>query len=211
MFTGIIEEIGLINKISKQDSGKRFKIQAHKILEDLKIDQSVAVNGVCLTVVDIGSEFFSADAVAETLKKSTLRQSKKDESVNLERALKLQDRLGGHIVQGHVDGIGVIKDLEKKPGGSILLIEIPVELNKYCILEGSISIDGVSLTIAKKEKNILTLALIPHTMTNTIFQYKKVSDLVNIEVDFFAKYVEQFLDKTRETKITSEWLKQQGF
>lgn len=211
MFTGIIEEIGSIKNIAQNGPGKSFEIKAHKILEDLKIDQSVAVNGVCLTVVEVGKDTFFADAVAETLDKSTLAHLKKNEAVNLERALRLQDRLGGHLVQGHVDGVGIITTLKRETGGSTLLIRIPFELQQYSIAKGSIAIDGVSFTIAKKKENLITIAVIPHTMSHTIFQFRKTGDSVNIEVDFFAKYIEQFMSKAGETKISSEWLKQQGF
>jgi riboflavin synthase len=169
------------------------------------------VNGVCLTVVEIDNCFFSADAVMETLARSTLFQLKRNDKVNLERALRLQDRLGGHLVQGHVDGIGIIQRLTQTPHTSSLAVEIPEELERYTIAKGSIAIDGVSLTIAKKENNLITVAIIPHTRQQTIVQFKKAGDAVNIEVDFLAKYIEQFVSKTGETKITSEWLKQQGF
>ena len=211
MFTGIIEEIGYIKNISAQGSGKRLEFQGQKIIEDLSPGQSIAVNGVCLTVVNIKNHTFIADAIAETLSKTTLAQIKTGEPVNFERAIRFQDRLGGHLVQGHVDDVGIIKQIEKKATEVIFAIEIPITLQKYCISKGSIAIDGVSLTIANKNKNLLTVAVIPHTLTNTTFQYKKVEDNVNIEVDLIAKYVEQFLQNSGETKINSEWLKQQGF
>ncbi len=211
MFTGIIEEIGSIKSIVQRGPGKTFEIKAHKILEDLKIDQSVAINGVCLTAVKIEEDSFFADAVGETLDKTTLQQVKKGDPVNLERALRLQDRLGGHLVQGHVDGVAIIHSLKNETGRSTLVIKIPFELQHYSIAKGSIAIDGVSLTIAEKKENIITIAIIPHTMSHTIFQFKKTGDTVNIEVNFFAKYIEQFMSKTGETKISSEWLKQQGF
>jgi len=211
MFTGIIEETGTIRNMVRRGPSLRLEIWAKIILEDLKADQSVAVNGVCLTAVEIGDSYFAADAVAETLEKSTLLHLKKNDNVNLERALRLQDRLGGHLVQGHVDGVGVIRQLTHEPHGSILVIEIPEDLQRYTIAKGSIAIDGVSLTIAEKKLNVLTVAVIPHTMQGTVFQFKKTGDNVNIEVDLMAKYVEQFVNKTGETKITMEWLKQQGF
>ena len=211
MFTGIIEEIGTIKEIVLEGSGKRIQVSAGKILDDLTIDQSVAVNGVCLTVVEIGNNFFSADAVAESLERSTLSQLKRNDNVNLERALRLQDRLGGHFVQGHVDGVGQIRQVNQSPNASSLVIEIPVELELYTISKGSIAIDGISLTIANKENQLITLAIIPHTWKQTILQFKKAGDRINIEVDFLAKYIEQFINKSGETKITSQWLKHQGF
>lgn len=211
MFTGIIEEIGTVKEIVQRGSGKRIQVWAKQILDDIAVDQSVAVNGVCLTVVEIGKDFFTADAVAETLLKSTLSRLARNDKVNLERALRLQDRLGGHLVQGHVDGVGIIQQLTQTSHANSLGVEIPAELERYTISKGSIAFDGVSLTIAKKEQNLITIAVIPHTWQQTIFQFKKSGDTVNIEVDFLAKYIEQFINKTGETKITSEWLKQQGF
>ncbi len=211
MFTGIIEEIGVIKNIHVGAEKRRFTISAQKILPDLEIDHSVAVNGVCLTVVHKDAFSFSADAVAETLHKTTLGISRVSDRVNLERALRLTDRLGGHLVQGHVDGTGKIKSLISGAEGATLELEIPTELGCYTIAKGSIAIDGVSLTIAEKSNNLIKLALIPHSLNQTIFQFKRTGDSVNIEVDFFAKYIEQFLNKSGETKISQAWLKQQGF
>jgi len=211
MFTGIIEEIGAIKNITAQGDGKRFQISARKVLEDLKIDQSVAVNGVCLTVVKIANNSFFADAVGETLAKSTLQEMKNGSAVNLEQALRLSDRLGGHIVQGHVDGIGTVDKIIYGENGSLLDITIPQTLSVYTISKGSIAINGVSLTIAEKKENRLKIAVIPHTYSNTVFKFNKIGDYVNIEVDFFAKYIEQFLSKSSKNKITLGWLAQQGF
>ena len=211
MFTGIIEEIGIIKSIKPQGSGKQFRISAKKILDDLEVDQSVSVNGVCLTAVNVEKNCFYADAVGETLARTTLKDIPTNAPVNLERALRLQDRLGGHLVQGHVDGIGRIKNINPESGGIIIKIDIPESLSDYTIQKGSISIDGVSLTIADKSKNIVTVAVIPHTLNHTILQYYKNGDNINIEVDFFAKYIEQFMKKSSETKITTQWLKQEGF
>ncbi len=211
MFTGIVEEIGTIKEIVSLGSGKRIQVKAEKILDDLAVDHSVAVNGACLTVVEIGNNFFAADAVAESLARSTLSQLKRNDKVNLERALRLQDRLGGHLVQGHVDGVGTIRQANQSPHSSLLMIEIPEELEPYTIPKGSITFDGVSLTIANKEQKLITVAIIPHTWQQTIFQFKKSGDMVNVEADFLAKYVEQFMRRGSETKITSQWLKQQGF
>lgn len=211
MFTGIIEEIGIVEEIIPYGQGKRFQILANKILDDLSVDQSVSVNGVCLTVIETNDRIFSADAVAETLTKSTLSYLNQNSKVNLERAPRLQDRLGGHLIQGHVDGIGIIRQLSHQPHASTISIEIPRELVRYTINKGSIAFDGISLTIANKEENIITVAIIPHTIKQTTLQHKKAGDRVNVEVDFLAKYIEQLVNKTGETKITSEWLKQQGF
>jgi riboflavin synthase len=162
-------------------------------------------------VVEISKNVFFADAVSETLANSTLKTAQTGDVVNLERALQLSDRLGGHLVQGHVDGIGTIKKIFVGPSGGLLDIKIPEALKNYAIAKGSIAIDGVSLTIAEKDETSLRIAIIPHTFATTIFQQNKSSDSVNIEVDFFAKYIEQFLSQTSKKEITVEWLKQQGF
>jgi len=211
MFTGIIEEIGVVRNVQRRGSGMVLEIATSLLLDDLKVDQSVSVNGVCLTATAVSESSFTADAVAETLAKSTLHQVKKNDRVNLERALRFPDRLGGHLVQGHVDGIGVIRNFVHQPQGSTLVVEIPGDLQRYTISKGSIAIDGVSMTIAEKSANLLTVAIIPHTRQSTVLQFKKAGDEVNIEVDLLAKYVEQFLSKQGETKITLDWLKQQGF
>ncbi len=211
MFTGIIEEIGVIESAVMQAGAMRLQIQAEKVLSDLAVDQSIAVNGVCLTVVSIGDHWFAADAVAETLARSTLSRVQRHDRVNLERALRLQDRLGGHLVQGHVDGIGTIQRVHFAPSGGELTVSIPAELERYTIPKGSIAIDGVSLTIAQKNGPLLTIAVIPHTWQHTTFQFKTSGDAVNIEVDFLAKYVEQLVQRPGETKLSVEWLKHQGF
>lgn len=211
MFTGIIEEIGTVKDIIRHRSSIRINIEADKVLENLAIDHSISINGVCLTVVGIDHEIFSVDAVTETLAKTTLFKFKKNDKVNLERALRIMDRLGGHLVQGHVDAVDTIRRMDIRPEGGTVVVEIPDDLLCYTITKGSIAIDGVSLTIAEKNANLLTIAIIPHTIRQTIFQFKKPGDQVNIEVDFLAKYIEQFLNKTGKSKINSQWLKQQGF
>jgi riboflavin synthase len=212
MFTGLIEESGTIENISKFGDGLRFKIKAGKVLEDTKVDDSISINGVCLTVVEKSKNYFTVEAVEETLKKTTLGNLKVGEKINLERSIKLSDRLGGHLVQGHVDGIGKIVGRKKLKSSVILNIEIPSQLAKYMIDRGSIAIDGISLTIVKTENNLMTLSIIPHTLELTTLSWKKEGDTVNIEVDLIAKYVEKLLDgESKENKITIEWLKKRGY
>lgn len=211
MFTGIIEEIGTIRSVQSAAGKKSFEISASQVLEDLQIDHSISVNGVCLTVRQLKSDAFVADAVEETLNRSTLRNLKENDPVNLERAMRLADRLGGHIVQGHVDGMGKIIRIDQSGGQTTLTIEIPDDMEKYTITKGSIAVNGVSLTIASKQKNHLQIAVIPHTWENTTFKFNRPSDAVNIEVDFFAKYIEQFFSQSSKTKITESWLKEHGF
>ena len=193
MFTGIIEEIGIIDSIIDKPLGMRFKISAIKIMEDLKIGDSIAVNGVCLTVVNCTDNSFFLDIVDETLEKSNLGDLKKGDDVNLERSLKVSDRFGGHIVQGHIETIGVILDKQKKDDGALVSIGLDPEWMRYCIPKGSIAIDGISLTIAKIEANIIKVALIPHTLKNTTLGKKNKSDTLNIETDIIGKYVTNLL------------------
>ncbi|NOZ60522.1 MAG: riboflavin synthase [Calditrichaeota bacterium] len=211
MFTGLIEEIGTVRSIQSAAGKKIFEISASRVLEDLQVDHSIAVNGVCLTVTRLKPDAFFVDAVEETLNRSTLRGLKENDAVNLERAMRLSDRLGGHIVQGHVDGVGKIIRINQNGGQSSLIVEIPENLEKYAIGKGSVAINGVSLTIAAKDGNRLQIAVIPHTWQSTTFQFNHTGDAVNIEVDFFAKYIEQFFSQASKTKITENWLKEQGF
>lgn len=211
MFTGLIEEIGTIKNVERRGNGSRIEIMATKVLSDLQIDHSIAINGVCLTVVQFNDKSFAVDAVAETLAKSTFAQLHTGEQVNLERALRLQDRLGGHFVQGHVDGIGVIKAIGKDTHDNNWTFEIPENLEQFTIPKGSIAIDGVSLTIAVKNRNMITVSIIPHTMKQTIFKNKQIGQNVNIEVDFMAKYIQQFLAPESDSTINLTWLKDKGF
>jgi len=212
MFTGIIEEIGKSALIENIQGGKRIKILASEILEDVKIDDSICVNGVCLTVTGKGKDYFSADAVGETLNKTTLSKLRIGEEVNLERALKLTDRLGGHIVQGHVNGTGSVADIAKLGENYFLEIIIPSGLEKYVIAEGSVTVEGISLTVAKIEGNKIGLSIIPHTWKNTNLRSKKNGDEVNIEVDVIAKYVEKLIKgNKREEGLTELRLKELGY
>lgn len=211
MFTGLIEEIGAIKNVVKRGNGARIEIMATKVLSDLQIDHSIAINGVCLTVVQLNEKSFAVDAVAETLSKSTLAYLQTGEQVNLERALRLQDRLGGHFVQGHVDGIGVIRSIGLDSLDNNWTFEIPEILDQFTIPKGSIAIDGVSLTIAEKNKNMITVSIIPHTLKQTIFKNKQIGQNVNIEVDFMAKYIKQFITPESDSTISIDWLKDRGF
>jgi len=210
MFTGLIEEIGTIENIVRQQDKINLSIKAKKILTDTKIDDSISINGICLTVVDIKTNSFAVQAVRETMQKSTIANWRKGEFVNLERAMKINDRLGGHIVQGHIDGIGTIDKITKLSDTLELEIILPTGKNSYTIEKGSIAIDGISLTIAKKAKDKIRIAVIPHTLNNTTLKDKKVNDKINIEFDFFAKYIQNYLDGTKEV-LTESKLKSWGY
>lgn len=197
MFTGIVEEIGQI----KSFDGSRLVVECLKVLEGTQIGDSIAINGCCQTVVSMSANTFCADVSAETLR--ITKGFKPAEHVNLERALTPQTRMGGHIVQGHVDGTA------KYLGNS--RFEIPQELSRYIVYKGSITIDGVSLTVSKTERNIFEVALIPHTLENTTLQYLKSGDFVNIETDILGRYVEKFLSTQNNSNITENFLRENGF
>ncbi|MCF6271557.1 MAG: riboflavin synthase [Melioribacteraceae bacterium] len=212
MFTGIIEEVGEITKIEKIAGGLKFKVTANKIFSDLKVDDSVAINGVCLTVTNIIENNFWADAVGETLNKTTLKTILNNSFVNLERAVRLKDRLGGHLVQGHVNGIGTITHIKKLGENYLLEIFLPSNLVKYVINEGSIAVEGISLTIAKVTESRITLSIIPHTWNNTNLKSRITGDKVNIETDVIAKYVEKLLNiNDKSDKYSDEWFKKLGY
>ncbi len=208
----VIEEIGKVTKVTSIAGGIRLKIQASKIMEDIKVDDSICINGVCLTATDINNNEFWADAVGETLNKTTLAAIRETEDVNLERSVRLMDRLGGHLVQGHVNGIGTITQIKKLGENYFLEIQVPEILEKYIIEEGSIAIDGISLTIAKLNGTKIGISIIPHTWSNTILKNKKPGDKVNIETDVIAKYVEKLLKNGENIGVfTENWFKNLGY
>jgi riboflavin synthase len=212
MFTGLVEETGTIKRIKQIAGGINLTIRASKIMEDMKIDDSIAVNGVCLTAISVGINEFSADAVGETLKKSTIQSLRENEEINLERSVRLMDRLGGHLVQGHVNGTGTITQINKPGDNYFIEVLVPDNLKKYLIDEGSIAIDGISLTIAKLSGSVVGVSVIPHTWSKTILKNKKVGATVNIETDVIAKYVEKLLLKENgDGKFTENWFKQLGY
>ncbi len=214
MFTGIIEEIGKISSINPIAGGMRIKISSSKILDDISAEDSICVSGVCLTAIIVEDDGFWVDAVGATLEKTTFLQMQLSASVNLERSLKLNDRLGGHFVQGHINGTGSILQINKLGENYFLKIKVDENLEKYLIEEGSITIDGVSLTIAELDGSKVGISLIPHTWHNTIIQYKKIGDKVNVETDVLAKYIEKLLGKNEaddNINITENWLKELGY
>lgn len=192
MFTGIIKDIGKVKSIVTNTEGKIFTIET-KLASDIMVDDSVATNGVCLTAIKVGNNEFTAQAVGVTLAKTTLGQLKKGDPVNLELALRASDRLGGHIVQGHVGGVGTLRAIKKIGNNYEMAFSCDSRLFKYFIPEGSIALDGISLTLAQVEHQHFTVSIIPHTFENTILGTKKIGDLVNIEVDMMAKYLENFI------------------
>jgi riboflavin synthase len=212
MFTGIIEEIGQISGVKQISGGLKIKISIGEFLDDIKVNDSLSVNGVCLTVTQADEQSVLVDAVGETLEKTTLRFIKDGLKVNLERAMRLSDRLGGHLVQGHVNGVGEITQIKKRGDNYYLEIFIPSELHKYIIAEGSIAIDGISLTIAQINEARIGFSIIPHTWNHTILTSAKVGQKVNIETDILAKYIEKLLaDSGKEKKFSEKWFEELGF
>ena len=193
MFTGIIEELGQVIKIQSVNKGLYFTITAKVVMDDLTIGNSIAINGVCLTVVKVEKNNFSLDLVKETIDKSNLGEVTEGSLVNLERALKVSDRLGGHILQGHVESVGVILDKEESKNETIISVGLDPQWMRYCIPKGSIGLDGVSLTIAAIKENIVEIALIPHTLKNTTLGQKEKSDTLNVETDVIGKYIDRLL------------------
>ncbi|MFT4553887.1 MAG: riboflavin synthase [Chlamydiales bacterium] len=192
MFTGLVEELATVKAIYNVKKGKRLEITAKKILEDIELGASIAVNGCCLTVVDIGDGYCGFDVVQETFDLTCLENLKAYDRVNLERCLTFSTRLGGHIVQGHVDGVGCITQWKAQKDGSIAVsIEAPQNLLRYIVKKGSIAIDGISLTVTSVDDKSFSIALIPHTASVTTLGFKKEASLVNLEVDLIAKYVEK--------------------
>ena len=214
MFTGIIEEIGKIERITPIAGGIKISIHSGKIIEDVAVNDSVCIDGVCLTVTNKSKITFLVDAVGATLEKTTFHNIKADAHVNLERSVRLSDRLGGHLVQGHVNGIGSISEIKKLGENYLVKIIVPADLEKYLIKEGSIAINGISLTIADLNRNEISISVIPHTWQNTNLKDKEVNDKVNVEIDILAKYVEKLLTRNHNSSdqnITESWLKEIGY
>ncbi|HEX2329955.1 MAG TPA: riboflavin synthase [Candidatus Angelobacter sp.] len=216
MFTGLIQETGEIAAVrqikGKKGSLTRITVRARKIPSELKLGDSVAVNGVCLTAVERSRKDFSADLAEETLQRTSLGGLKKGSCVNLELPARPADRLGGHIVQGHVDGVGKLLSFERIQGADDwrLVIEVPAALSRYIVAQGSITVEGISLTIARLEGTRVEIAIIPHTFANTNLSRLKAGSAVNVEVDVVAKYVER-LTQPRTNTLTREELMRRGF
>ena len=217
MFTGIIEGLGTIKEIQPAGQGKRITVEADFVLDQTKIGDSLAVSGACLTAVSVAGKRFEVDVSPETLAKTTFGKAKIGERVNLERALRLGDRLDGHLVSGHIDGMGTVKS--KKPAGNAVVVTIGVAepLLRYMIIKGSVAVDGISLTINDCDRNGFEVSIIPHTAKLTTIGFKNIGDLVNIENDMIGKYIERFITKmdgdksTGGTSIDMQFLAKTGF
>lgn len=212
MFTGIIEEIGTIEGMKKGASSAVLRIQASKIMDDIHLGDSIAVNGVCLTVTRISSTGFESDVMHETMNRSSLGNFRIGSSVNLERAMPVNGRFGGHIVSGHIDGTGTILNIQRDDNAVWYKIKTPISVLRYIIEKGSIAIDGISLTVAKVSKDSFHVSIIPHTAQFTTLDKRRVGDLVNLENDCVGKYVEHLTgSETKNNNITAEFLAKYGF
>lgn len=223
MFTGIIEEIGKIKGIHKGKSSAVLEISASKVLEDVHLGDSIAVNGVCLTVTSFGDSWFKVDVMHESMNRSSLSVLKSGSHVNLERAMAANGRFGGHIVSGHVDGMGTVRSVERDDNAVWYTITAAPTIMKYIVEKGSITIDGISLTVAKVGHDNFSVSIIPHTLKETILAEKRPGDVVNLENDMIGKYVERFVsigaaslydgqfEEKKESGITMEFLAKNGF
>ena len=215
LFTGIVEELGVIKNVENKKDKYSFKIEAKKVLEDVNTGDSICTNGVCLTVTDFSMNDFTVDVMPETIRQSNLKSLKKGSLVNLERAVKPTDRLGGHIVSGHIDGEGIIKEYRKEGNAWWITVKPEKKLLKYVIKRGSIALDGVSLTVAYVDDDVFKASIIPHTGVETILLKKEVEDKLNIECDLMGKYIEKILNikenKAEDKKINMNFLKENGF
>jgi riboflavin synthase len=219
MFTGLVEELGRIRKIVSTARSVRLTVSAKKVLSDVKVGDSIAVNGACLTVVDYGDSYFTADVMPETVSQTGLKDLKTGSAVNLERTLKVGDRLGGHIVSGHIDGIGTIRDVVQDDIAVLLTIESTPDVLKYIVRKGSIAIDGISLTVVDCTASQFRVSLIPHTYDVTALSDKRPGNLVNLETDILGRYVEKLLlgsagqpvQATALGGISTDFLGENGF
>ncbi len=215
MFTGLIEEIGTVKNIRKGNTSSQITIGAQKVMEDIKQGDSICTNGACLTVISYSIREFTVDVMAETMRRTNLNNLKSGSKVNLERALKLNDRLGGHLVSGHIDGTGIITELKKEDNSLWITIKADESVLKYIVFKGSVSIDGISLTVAEANNKQFKVSIIPHTTQETTLLSKKIGESINIECDLIGKYVEKFITNAANTKqqsnIDMDFLRENGF
>lgn len=201
MFTGLVEEVGTVESLTKSTKSAQITIKAKKVLEGTILGDSICTNGVCLTVTYLDNSRFSVDVMAETMRLSNLRNFAPGDEVNLERALSLGDRLGGHIVSGHIDGVGTIENFQQEDNAVWVTVATSPEILKYIIQKGSIAIDGISLTVAYVDNAVFKVSIIPHTKDITTLLSKKVGDEVNLECDMIGKYVEKLLGSKEEVPV----------
>ncbi len=192
MFTGIIEELGTVKNVRKQSDGMRLSVTAKVVMDEMKTGDSIAINGACLTVTQFDRSSFTAEVSGETVNRTNIGKLRVGDKVNLERPMRLSDRLGGHLVSGHVDAVGVIRGITKKGDVSVFIFEAPKEISKYLIFKGSVAVDGISLTVNDITSSTFSVTVIPHTVKMATLGFKKIGDTVNLEADMIGKYVEAF-------------------
>jgi riboflavin synthase len=218
MFTGIVEELGAVKNVLTSRQSAKLSIAADIVLQNVKLGDSIAVNGVCLTVTEHGRNWFSADVMPETMHRTALGDLTSGGKVNLERALRLSDRLGGHIVSGHIDGVGIIQSKQLLENAILLSLQADPRLLRYVVNKGSVALDGISLTVVDCGKDWLSVSIIPHTLASTTLHFKSVGDKVNIETDMIAKYAEKLLGlaqpsdaKAKSSTLSKDFLSAHGF
>lgn len=215
MFTGLIEEVGEIQGIRRGQRSCVLTVGCKIVLEDAKIGDSIAVNGVCLTVTSLGGSYYTADVMSETMNRSSLGQLAAGSKVNLERAMPANGRFGGHIVSGHIDGTGTVQSIIPDDNAVWYTIAARPEVLRYIVEKGSITIDGISLTVAYVDESCFKVSIIPHTQQVTALRDRRVGDLVNLECDIIGKYVEKLMipqkEEKKESKITEAFLREYGF
>jgi len=211
VFTGIVEEIGRVQQVERRGGLQRLQILAPRVAADLQIGDSVNVAGVCQTAVAVGPASFAVESVPETLRRTTLGELRSGDAVNLERALRLDSRLGGHLVLGHVDGVGRIARLERRADGWDMTIDAPAALGRYLAPKGAIAVDGISLTVAEVSASRFTVAVIPHTFQHTTLAQRQQSDRVNLEIDVIARYLERLLSGGGRAGLTWDDLRALGY
>jgi riboflavin synthase len=217
MFTGIVEELGTVKSVVTTSHSAKLSITADVVLRDVKLGDSIAVNGVCLTVAEVGRNWFLADVMPETVNKTSLSELSSGSKVNLERALRLGDRFGGHIVSGHIDGVGFIQAKQTIGNASLITVHLDEHMLKYVVNKGSVALDGISLTVVECTSNYLSVSIIPHTLVATTLHTKSIGDKVNVETDMMAKYAEKLLglgnsDQNQPKSVLSrEFLTTHGF
>jgi riboflavin synthase len=215
MFTGLVEEVGNIQTIAKSTKSAKITIKASKVLEEVKLGDSISTNGVCLTVTDFGANYFTVDVMAETMRRSNLGNLSSGDEVNLERALKVGDRFGGHMVSGHIDGVGIISKYENEDNAVWITIRASQEILKYIVEKGSIAIDGVSLTVAYVDDKMFKVSIIPHTKDVTALLSRKLGSTVNLECDMVGKYIEKLITSKEQLNVKKNidfnFLRENGF
>jgi len=212
MFTGIVEEMGQVARLTQRSSGLRMHVDCSSVLQDLSPGDSVAVNGLCLTASEVGPAGFAADVMPESLRRSTLSDVRRGSRVNLERAVSADGRFGGHLVSGHIDGVGRVLKRSTEGNSDVFVITADGGVTDFLVPKGSVAVDGVSLTVAWLDEGKFGVSAIPHTIENTTLQWRKVGDRVNVEIDLIGKYVWRFTsDSKSDVKMSMDFLKDNGF